>query len=522
MTEFTMPSLGADMVEGTLLHWYVRPGQVVHIGDVVAEVDTTKAAIEVESFDDGILAAILVPEGATVPVGTPLATIEPAAGSVGAPPPAERTDGEPAPEGTPVGTHPDAATTPAADHTGPAPLPPHTAEAISGGREISPPGGGGAGKKAGHDLHATPLIRKLAEEAGIDIDTVHGSGPAGRVVRADIDRIKAAGSSNAPRSETERRTAHPASTVSTVPSDKAVQGTPKTYTGRASGYARRLASAADIELSGVQGSGPDDAIRARDLPTGVSERQPVPDSVRPPPPRNVPGDNATAETPRRSTATARQMIAAAMTRSKRTVPHYYLSSTVDMDAAMRRLRTVNEQMPVQERIVSSALLLCATARAARAVPELNGFWLDEEFRPAPDVHVGMVVSLREGGILVPTISDADHLSATAMMQAVRDAVARTRAGRLRSRDTVQATITVTSLGDLGADAVFGVIPVPQVAIVGFGAVTEKPCAVAGMVGVRPQVTATLSADHRASDGAVGARFLRCLADQLQHPEELCP
>lgn len=519
MTEFRMPSLGADMVEGTLLHWYVRPGQVVHIGDVVAEVDTTKAAIEVESFDDGILAAILVPEGATVPVGTPLATIEPAAGSVGTPPPAERTDREPAPEDTPVGTHPDAATAPAADHT---PTPPHTADAMTSGRGISPAGGGGTSKKAGHDLHATPLIRKLAEEAGIDIDTVQGSGPAGRVVRADIDRIKTAGSSNAPSSETERGAARPASTVSTVPGDKAVQGTPKTYTGRASGYARRLSSAADIELSGVQGSGPDDAVRARDLPTGVSERQPEPDSVRPPPPRNVPGDNASAETPRRSPATARQMIAAAMTRSKRTVPHYYLSSSVDMDAAMRRLRTVNEQAPVPERIVSSALLLCAAARAARAVPELNGFWLDEEFRPAPDVHVGMVVSLREGGILVPTISDADHLSATAMMQAVRDAVARTRAGRLRSRDTVQATITVTSLGDLGADAVFGVIPVPQVAIVGFGAVTEKPCAVAGMVGVRPQVTATLSADHRASDGAVGARFLRCLADHLQHPEELCP
>ncbi|MFI5719534.1 dihydrolipoamide acetyltransferase family protein [Nocardia sp. NPDC051750] len=521
MAEFRMPSLGADMVEGTLLHWYVRPGQVVHIGDVVAEVDTTKAAIEVESFDDGILAAILVPEGATVPVGTPLATIEPAAGPSGTSPPVERADGETAPEDTPSGTQPDTATTPAADHTGPAPLPPPTADARPGDRGISPPAGGGTGKKTGHDLHATPLIRKLAEEAGIDIATVHGSGPAGRVVRADIDRIKAAASSNEPSPETERRSARPAPTPSTVRGGRAAQGAPKTYTGRASGYARRLASASGIELSGVQGSGPDDAVRARDVPTGTSERPP-PDTVHPRPPRDVPGDNATAETPRRSPATARQMIAAAMTRSKRTVPHYYLSSTVDMDAAMRRLRTVNGQKPVPERIVSSALLLCAAARAARSVPELNGFWLDEEFRPAPDVHVGMVVSLREGGILVPTISDADHLSAAAMMRSVRDAVARTRAGRLRSRDTVQATITVTSLGDLGADAVFGVIPVPQVAIVGFGAVTEKPCAVAGMVGVRPQVTATLSADHRASDGAVGARFLRCLADHLQDPEELCP
>ncbi|WP_425339829.1 2-oxo acid dehydrogenase subunit E2 [Nocardia carnea] len=125
-----------------------------------------------------------------------------------------------------------------------------------------------------------------------------------------------------------------------------------------------------------------------------------------------------------------------------------------------------------------------------------------------------------GGILVPTIPDADRLSPTQMMQAMRGLVARTRSSRLRSRDTTQATITVTNLGDLGADAVFGVIPVPQVAIIGFGAVTERPCAVAGLVGVRPQVTATLSADHRASDGAVGARFLHCITDYLQHPEEL--
>ena len=191
-----------------------------------------------------------------------------------------------------------------------------------------------------------------------------------------------------------------------------------------------------------------------------------------------------------------------------------------MEKATRALHAINEQAPVPDRIVVSALLLCAVARAARAVPELNGFWTDEQFQPASDVHPGTVVSLREGGILVPTIPDADRVSPAQMMHAMREAVGRTRTGRLRSRDTTQATITVTNLGDLGADAVFGVIPIPQVAIVGFGAVTERPCAGAGLVGVRPQVTVTLSAGHRASDGAVGARFLHRLTDHLQHPEEL--
>ena len=142
------------------------------------------------------------------------------------------------------------------------------------------------------------------------------------------------------------------------------------------------------------------------------------------------------------------------------------------------------------------------------------------FRPATAVHLGVVVSLRGGGIIVPTITDADSLDLPAMMSALRSVVARARAGRLRSSDTTPATITVTNLGDMGVDSVYGVIAVPQVAIVGLGAVRERPCAVDGLLGVRPQLTATLSADHRASDGATGARFLHVIADLIQHPQEL--
>ncbi|MGW4356815.1 2-oxo acid dehydrogenase subunit E2, partial [Nocardia sp. NPDC004582] len=226
------------------------------------------------------------------------------------------------------------------------------------------------------------------------------------------------------------------------------------------------------------------------------------------------------DAPQHDPAEVRKVIAAAMTRSKRTVPHYYLSSTIDMTAARDWLADHNRRVPVADRILPAALLLAATARAAAAVPELNGHWIDDEFRPAAAVHLGVVVSMRAGGIIVPTIPDADRLALPELMSALRGVAERARAVRLRSTDATPATITVTNLGDLGVDSVFGVIAAPQVAIVGFGAVTERPCAVGGLLGVRPQLTATLSADHRATDGAIGARFLHAVDTLLHTPEEL--
>ncbi|MGW4355778.1 E3 binding domain-containing protein, partial [Nocardia sp. NPDC004582] len=219
MAEFRMPSLGADMTEGTLLEWRVRPGDAVHKGDVVAEVDTTKAAIEVECFDDGVIGELLVPEGATVPVGTPLATIE----TAGAVPVAAAS---PAVAAAPTDTKPAAAQ--------PYPVPPEEPT-----RPAGPAGQDAPVAAHGHDGHestvrATPLIRRLAAEAGIDLATVHGSAPGGRIVRADIERMVS-----------EHRTGSGA------------------WVG-ASGYARALAGESGLDLSGIPGSGPGGAVRAAD------------------------------------------------------------------------------------------------------------------------------------------------------------------------------------------------------------------------------------------------------------------
>ena len=349
MGDFLMPSLGADMEAGTIVEWRVHPGDVVHRGDVVAVVDTDKSDIEVEVFEDGVVEELLVDEGRSVAVGTPLARI-------GGP-----TDAR--------------ATTP-------------------------PP------QEAGH-VRASPLARRRAAETGVD-------------------------------------------------------------------------------LSVVAGSGPDRAVVARDLA-----------SAEPPAERTA--------VPERREA-GRRAVGALMARSAREIPHYYLASTVDLGPATAWLAERNAARPVAQRLLPAVLFVKATAMAAQAVPTLNGFWTDG-FEPAAAVHVGMAVSLRGGGLVAPALHHADRLDLDELMTALRDLVGRARAGKLRSSEMSDPTITVTSLGEEGADEVFGIIYPPQVALVGFGRVVERPWAAGGMLAARPTVRVTVAADHRASEGHEGSRFL---------------
>jgi pyruvate dehydrogenase E2 component (dihydrolipoamide acetyltransferase) len=208
-----------------------------------------------------------------------------------------------------------------------------------------------------------------------------------------------------------------------------------------------------------------------------------------------------------------------MARSAREIPHYYLARTVDLSAAVRWLTAANEDRPAARRILPAALLLKATALAATRVPGINGRW-DDGYVPAPDVHLGVAVSLRGGGLLAPAIRHADQLTLDALMAALREVVERARSGRLRASEMTDPTITVTNLGDQGADEVLGVIYRPQVALVGFGRVVERPWASDGMVGVRPTVRLSLAADHRATDGHEGSRFLGLVDALLTTPEDL--
>lgn len=458
MAEFRMPSLGADMDEGTLLEWLVKPGEQVHKGDIVAVVDTEKAAVEVECFDNGVVSSLLVEAGQRVPVGTPLAMIAP----IGPAAPAAAARKHPAQ----AKRRAQAKAEGAAPVAKPAvPAPPHV---------------------------VSPLVRHLAERMGVDLARAHGTGPAGVVTRADVERAAAEGSRL-----------------------------------RASPFARRIAAEFGTDLAAVKGTGLDGAIRAEDVRRAASAEAPT--EGRPAAaagrtaarPEQPPGQQAArAAEPAERQAAMRRAIAKLMARSKREIPHYYLSTTIDLEQMTQWLRRCNRELPVPARIVPAALLLKAAALAAREVPQLNGFWADDHFVPSEHVHLGVAISLRGGGMIAPAIHDADGLAVGDLMARLRDLVTRAREGRLRNSEMTDPTITVTNLGDRGVESVFGVIYPPQVALVGFGKVLSMPSAVDGLLGVRPCVTATLAADHRATDGYTGARYLEAVAHHMQEPEEL--
>jgi pyruvate dehydrogenase E2 component (dihydrolipoamide acetyltransferase) len=250
-----------------------------------------------------------------------------------------------------------------------------------------------------------------------------------------------------------------------------------------------------------------------DVEAAVAGAPPAP----PVPPRPA---GAVEGAPAARAAAMRQAIGAAMARSKREIPHYHLDAELDLSAAMAWLARTNQDRPVAERLLPAVLLLKAVALAAREAPDMNGLLVDGSFRPSPAVHLGVAISLRRGGLVAPAIHDADRLSLPDLMRALADLVARTRSGGLRSSELADSTLTVTSLGDLGVDAVHGIIYPPQVALVGFGRIAERPRVVAGRIEAVPTVIASLAGDHRVSDGLSGARFLAEVGRRLREPEGL--
>lgn len=380
MSEFRMPSLGADMEDGTLVEWKIRAGDPVHRGDIVAVVETAKGAIEIEIFQDGVVATLVVAPGTKVPVGAVLAHID----------------------------------------------------------------GAGAAAPA----------------------------PVRAVVAA----------------------AAPPPRAPAAPQPPAARESPARL--RVSPAARQRAAALRIDLAGLRGTGVDGAICLADLPPpGVAARR---GSFDP--------------------AAMRRAIAAAMGRSKREIPHYYLSQTIDMTGLLARVGALNRDRAPPDRLLPAALILHAIARAVAETPELNGFWEDGAFRVGDGAHVGWAVALRGGGLVAPAIRHADRLSPDALMGVLRDIVARARGGGLRSSELTDATITVTSLGDRGAESVLPIIYPPQVAILGIGRVVERPWVVDGAVVARHVATLTLAGDHRASDGHRGGLLLARIESRLQQTE----
>ena len=391
MAEFVMPTLGADMTAGTLLGWMKRPGDEVKRGDIIAEVDTDKGVIEVEVFTSGVIEKLLVQPGSEVPVGTALAIIREAGEEGGRKIPETISPKiEPAMTLAPVSPQPTLISGPVAPR-----------------------------------VRASPAAKKLAAEMGIDLTTVTGTGPGGRIQRGDVEKAAA-------------------------------------------------------------------------IKTAPPERLPHAERI----------------------ARMRKTIGAAMARSKREIPHYYLSTTIDLAAAVTWLAEENLKRPVVDRLLYGVLLIKSVARALSEVPELNSIWKDDGPVPCSDINIGVAISLRQGGLIAPALHNADRQSLDELMRNFRDLVKRARAGALRSSELSESTITVTSLGELGVETVYGIIYPPQVALVGFGKMVERPWCVNGQIVSRPTLIATLSADHRVSDGHRGGLFLSAIDRLLQEPAKL--
>jgi pyruvate dehydrogenase E2 component (dihydrolipoamide acetyltransferase) len=269
---------------------------------------------------------------------------------------------------------------------------------------------------------------------------------------------------------------------------------------RASPAARQLAEKLGVDITAVKGSGPGGAILLADI------------------------EHASPEKPKAKGSPMEEMrkaIAAAMTRSKRTIPHFYLSETIDVDPAIRFLEERNQGVSPQERVLLGAVFVRAATLAAAKVKVMNGHYLDEKgFVPSDAVNPGVAIALRGGGLVAPALMDAARMTLEETMAGMRDLVTRARAGRLRGSEMTEGTITVSSLGETGAETMSGVIFPPQVALVGIGAPHLRPWVVDGEIVPRHVVTLTMSADHRVSDGRQVARFIAEFEDLIQKPEEL--
>jgi len=305
----------------------------------------------------------------------------------------------------------------------------------------------------------------------------------------------------------------PAAVVPPAPGERA----------RISPAARKRALELRLDAAALTGTGPEGRVTLADVERAAQAGQAAPATQVAPTAQAAPA--ARAEPSPADAAAARQLrmreaIANSMSRSKREIPHYYLACTIDMGRAMAWLAERNAGRAVTDRLIYAVLLIKAAALALREVPELNGFWIDNRAQQSEAIHAGIAISLRGGGLVAPALHHADQRSLDDLMRGFQDLVKRARAWSLKSSEMADPTVTITSLGDRGVESVFGIITPPQLALVGFGTPLERPWVVGGQVVPRPLLTATLSGDHRATDGHRGALFLAAVDRLLQQPEAL--
>ena len=446
MPDVLMPRLSDTMEEGVLSQWLKHEGDQIRRGDVLAVIETDKAAMDMEAYDEGVLTRILVEEGASVPIGTPIAVI----GGTGTFAPAE-SRGAAAPgqdRGAAVAGQ-DQNAVAAAPAAPPSAAPPHPVPEAPSRRESA---SAEPARQAGQVL-ASPLARKLAQERGIDLSAIGGSGPGGRIVRADIEEAAR-----------ERPGAQPAPSPAAAP---------------AQAHARPASSAVVAA-----------AASAQPVPTADIEEIPL--------------------------TTVRRLTAERLAASASEAPHFYLTVVAAADNLLDFRAQCNERPGADVKITVTDLLIRACATTLRHHPDVNASWDRTRILRHRDVGVGVAVAI-DDGLIVPVIRDADRKTLTEIAREARDLTGRARARKLAPDELAGGTFTISNLGMYGIRQFTAVINPPQAAILAVGEAVRQPVVREDQITIGTTITLTLSIDHRAVDGATAAGFLTGLKQLIEQP-----
>jgi pyruvate dehydrogenase E2 component (dihydrolipoamide acetyltransferase) len=445
-TNILMPALSPTMEKGNLAKWLKKEGDRIKSGDIIAEIETDKATMEFEAVDEGTLGKILVPEGTqdvaiNAPIAVLLADGEKASDIAAAPASAAKSAAAPAATAAPLPAAPAAAPKEAPS----SPVPGEVAARSADGRGVV----NGSGR-----TFASPLARRMAKEAGIDVALVKGSGPHGRIVKSDIDAAKSG----------------------KVPLAAAPAGAPA---AKAPAVAPSMTDAQVMKLF------EDDEYTV------------------------VPHDNV------------RKIIARRLVEAKQTIPHFYLTADTEIDALLRLRADINSSAPMVDgkpkwRVSVNDLIIKALAMALMRVPDANVTWTEGGMLHHTRADVGVAVSI-PGGLITPVVRHADTKRISDIAIEMKDLAARARVKKLAPQEYQGGTTAVSNLGMFGVKDFAAVINPPHATILAVGAGIETPVVRDGKIEVRTIMTCTLSTDHRAVDGALGAQLMSAFRDLIERP-----
>jgi pyruvate dehydrogenase E2 component (dihydrolipoamide acetyltransferase) len=436
-TNILMPALSPTMTEGTLARWLKKEGETIKAGDVIAEIETDKATMEVEAVDEGVLGKILVQDGtAGVAVNAPIAVLV--------------DEGEAVPSGAPAAPAPKAAAAAAQ----PAAAQPVAATPGSIAQGPAPVANGHA--PDGQRVFASPLARRMAKQAGIDLSGLKGSGPNGRIVRADIEAAQSGGTAKA-------------------------------------------------------------------APAPVSA--PAPAAAPPTPVARAPTPAITAPHKLVPHSTMRKVIAKRLSESTASIPHFYVSMDIEIDAMIALLAQLNAKSPPRDApgsyvVTINDMVIKAAAATLRKAPGVNASWTDDAMALYDDVDISVAVSIPEG-LITPIIRQADTKGLATISREMRDLASRARAGKLKPEEFQGGGFSISNMGMFGVSAFTAIINPPQSAILAVAAGKKRPVVnTAGELAVATVMTCTLSVDHRVADGVLGATWMRTFKQVVEDPLSL--